>query len=183
MHHPIRGLARTAAAVAILGAAATGVVEPAGAVGGTVSIERPLTVYAVADNPTEGVIARVHEVVTGNGTTVVTLHLRGFGEAAVGRTFGAHAHTGPCGIVGGDAGPHYTHPDAAPTLEDREIWLDFTVNPGGTAHAKATRSWTFVSTATAPLGAQSVIVHAMPTDPFGVAGTRYACIDVPFAGA
>ena len=85
--------------------------------------------------------------------------------------------------MGATAVPHYTHPDPAPTLEDREIWLDFTVEPGGTAHAKATRPWTFVPTATAPLGAQSVIVHAMPTDPFGVAGTRYACIDVPGAGA
>src|SRR5438552_3757353 len=80
----------------------------------------PLTVYAVPDNPAAGVEAAVHETVTGNGTTIVTLHLSGFGPSAEGRTFGAHAHVNPCGSVGTDAGPHYTHPVAAPTLEERE---------------------------------------------------------------
>ncbi|HLF40908.1 MAG TPA: superoxide dismutase family protein [Acidimicrobiia bacterium] len=153
---------------------------PAGAEGTSVTVAGPLTAYDVAGNPAAGVTARVHEVVTGGRTTTVTLHLHGFAADQAGRTFGAHAHSGPCGTVGTSAGPHYTHPDAAPTLEEREIWLDFTVDAGGTAHAKATRDWTFEATETAPFGARSVVVHAMPTDPGGVAGARLACIEVPF---
>jgi len=169
------------AALALV-AAAMALTATAGASGAAVSAAGPLTVYAVPDNPAAGVEAAVHETVTGNGTTIVTLHLSGFGPAAEGRTFGAHAHVNPCGSVGTDAGPHYTHPVAAPTLEEREIWLDFTVNPGGEAHAKATRNWTIVPTQFAPYGARSVIIHALATSTAGVAGARLACIDVPFEG-
>ena len=180
MHPSIKRATRAAAAAAVVAAVAGG--TTLAWAGGTVSAARPVTVYEAPENPAAGVSARVHEVVTGNGRTTVTLHVWGFGEASVGRTFGAHAHTGPCGAVGTDAGPHYTHPASAPALEDREIWLDFTVKPGGTAHARATRTWTIVPTETQPLGARSVVIHALPTDAGGVAGARLACIDVPFAG-
>lgn len=148
----------------------------------TVSVAGPLTVYAVAGNPAAGVTAAVHEAVTGSGTTIVTLHLAGFAPSSSGQTFGAHAHTGPCGSDGADAGPHYTHPALLPSLEEKEIWLDFTVNPAGQAHAKAIRAWTIEPTTAAPSGARSVVIHAMPTAPAGTAGARLACIDVPFVG-
>jgi Cu-Zn family superoxide dismutase len=173
---------RTALVAALtLAAGVVTLTAPSGASGAAVSVAGPLTVYA-GPNAATGVSAAVHETVTGNGKTIVTLHLSGFGPAAEGQTFGAHAHVNPCGSAVGDAGPHYTHPAAAPTLEDRELWLDFTVNPGGEAHAKATRDWTIVPTTPAPYGARSVIIHALPTNPLGVAGTRLACIDVPFVG-
>jgi hypothetical protein len=129
-----------------------------------------------------GVTAAVHQVVTGSGATIVTLHLAGFGVDATGRTFGADAHVYGCGTTGTNPGPHYTHPGPSADLEHQEIWLDFTVDPGGTAQAKAVRNWTIVPTATAPQGARSVVVHAAPTTPAGVAAGRLACIDVPFVG-
>jgi len=169
--------------VLAIAAAVTALMPLAGASGAAVSVAGPLTVYSAGlDNPATGVSAAVHETVTGSGKTIVTLHLFGFGPGAEGRTFGAHAHVNPCGSVGTAAGPHYTHPASAPTLEEREIWLDFTVNPGGEAHAKATRDWTILPTQVAPYGARSVIIHALPTSPAGVAGARLACIDVPFVG-
>lgn len=144
----------------------------------------PVTAYAVAGgNPLEGVSARVHQTVTDSGQTIVTLHLKGFGAAAEGQTFGAHAHVNSCGATGAAAGPHYTHPDTALELEDREIWLDYTVDDGGNARALAKRDWTIVPTSAAPDGARSVIFHALPTNHHdGTAGTRLACITVPFSG-
>ena len=171
-----------AAATVALTAGLVATTSFAGASGRSVSVSGPVTAYAVADNPLTGVSASVHETVTDSGTTIVTLHLWGFGPEAEGRTFGAHAHINGCGTTGVDAGPHYTHPAPAADLEAREIWLDYTVNDGGNARAKATRDWTIVPTASAPAGARSVIFHALATNQDGVAGTRLACIDVPFVG-
>lgn len=126
-------------------------------------------------NPLAGATARVHAVRTGSGKTTVTLHITELNPELAGSTFGAHVHTGPCGTEGIHAGPHYAHPPASPdqSLEDREVWLDFTVNSGGRAHAEATRSFTIPAVA-----ARSVVLHASPTAPNGNAGPRLACIDV-----
>ena len=71
--------------------------------------------------------AQVHIVRTGTGGTNVTLHMMGV-DADPGRTFGAHIHQSPCGPFGTDAGGHYQHAGASCSLEDREVWLDFTIN-------------------------------------------------------
>ncbi len=124
-----------------------------------------------ASNPFASADADVHVVKTSNGTKV-TLQVHGV-AADAGKTFGAHVHQNPCGAVGTDAGPHYQQVGAAGSLEDREVWLDFGVNAAGNGHAKATRPW-LIDDSTP----RSVIIHALPTEPDGVAGARLACIDL-----
>lgn len=124
-------------------------------------------------NPFADASAVVQVVHSGNESTHVTLQVKG-AKAAAGGTFGAHVHVDPCGESGGDAGGHYQHADATGSLEDREVWLDFTVNRAGNAHAEAVRPW--------PLddgSPRSVIVHEAATNAdTGVAGARLACIDL-----
>lgn len=115
--------------------------------------------------------AAVHVVATGDGGSMITLHVRD-ADAVAGRTFGAHVHQFPCGTEGGAAGGHYQHA-ATGDLEGREVWLDFTVNPAGNGHAEARRPWTVDQSSP-----RSVIIHASPTAPDGTAGARLACIDL-----
>ena len=103
--------------------------------------------------------------------TFVWFGLAALDQAAVGQTYGAHVHTGPC--VAGDpdaAGPHLTAgPSPSP---ETEVWLDVAVQDG---------RWG-IATAAVPFmipvgGAGSIVVHAQPTDPAtGEAGDRLACI-------
>jgi len=123
-------------------------------------------------NPFAHATAEVQVVKTGEDSTHVTLHVRGI-DAPAGQTFGAHVHQQPCGATGAAAGPHYQHAGTTGTLEEREIWLDITVNAAGNAHAEATRPW--VLDESTP---RSVILHALPTAADGTAGTRLACIDL-----
>jgi Cu-Zn family superoxide dismutase len=127
------------------------------------------------DNPLAGVDLDIHGVQTPSGKTVISLVATGFASAFVGRTFGAHVHVNSCGLVGSAAGPHYQS-TALPGLpvEAREVWLDFTVKPGGTATAHAKRDWVFTTSA------RSVIVHASATAPSGAAGARLACTNATF---
>jgi hypothetical protein len=57
-------------------------------------------------DPTDGATASVLAVRVA-GRTVTILHLRGLDRSAAGRTFGAHAHVGPClpGDGPADRGP------------------------------------------------------------------------------
>jgi len=123
-------------------------------------------------NPFANATAEVHVVKTGEDSTHVTLHVRGI-DAPAGQTFGAHVHQQPCGATGTAAGPHYQHAGTTGTLEEREVWLDITVNASGNAHSEATRPW--VLDESTP---RSVILHALPTAADGTAGTRLACIDL-----
>ena len=116
--------------------------------------------------------ARVHVVKTGDGKTIVTLHITGV-KAPAGQKFGAHVHTSACGATGVLAGPHYLHSGATGSLEQREIWLDFTVNAAGNGHAVAIRPWSLDESVQ-----RSVILHLLPTAPDGSAGARLACIDL-----
>ena len=118
-----------------------------------------------------GATADVHVVTTGDGGSMITLHIHG-AQADAGRTFGAHVHQSPCGTDGGAAGGHYQHAPSG-DLEAREVWLDFTVNRAGNGHAEARRPW-----AVDQSSPRSVIIHAAPTAPDGTAGARLACIDL-----
>lgn len=122
---------------------------------------------------------------SGDGTTTVKLEVGGL---LPDRTYGAHAHTKPCGAVGKDAGPHFQYlPDPVQPSVDpmyanprNEIWLDLTTDATGAGTATSTVDWEF----TADRRAQAVIIHAMPTatEPgkAGTAGERPACITVKF---
>lgn len=136
----------------------------------------------------EGASARVHAVYNAAGDTFVTLHVQGMKP---GHTYGAHAHTGECGLGGVTAGPHFQQVPApagsSPTSSlyanpTNEIWLDVTTNSAGNGSTMAQVPWQF-SPERAP---KSVIIHADPTSAgtpaggAGVAGTRLACVDVGF---
>jgi superoxide dismutase, Cu-Zn family len=125
------------------------------------------------------------DAVSGSTGTSVTLTVRGL---LPGRSYGAHAHTEPCGVTGAAAGPHYqnTVDPVQPSVDpqyanpDNEIWLDLTTDGDGTGTAHAAASWDFG----AQRRAHSVIIHAMPTatdaGKAGTAGNRAACIGVDF---
>jgi Cu-Zn family superoxide dismutase len=53
------------------------------------------------------------------------------------------------------------------------VWLDFRVFGNGHAFALADVPFVIPSG-----GAMSIVIHAMPTDPMGVAGARLACLPV-----
>lgn len=160
----LAGLALAAPAVAGLGAHVAG----------------DLTVYTAL--APAGATAKVHSVETGDGRTLVTLHVRGLQPHT---EYGAHAHVYPCGMTGAAAGPHFQYrqgglTDPAFANPQNEIWLDLTTNAAGNGHAKAVVDWQF----TATRRAQSVIIHERHTSTgtgvAGTAGQRVACLSVPF---
>ena len=55
------------------------------------------------------------------------------------------------------------------------MWLDFTIGVDGSGRSKALVPFEIPDGA-----AQSIVIHALPTDPNGVAGARLACIGVGF---
>jgi Cu/Zn superoxide dismutase len=147
---------------------------PAGAATSFVQASGALSDLAPASaNATDGASARVYAVSDGSSTFFV-LFLTGLDPAAAGTTYGAHVHVGPCVAGNGAAaGPHYNI--GGPPSPDTEVWLDFTVRPGGLGFAFARVPFVI------PAGAaQSVVVHAEPTQPSGAAGARIACLPVPF---
>ncbi|MFH8405869.1 superoxide dismutase family protein [Streptomyces sp. NPDC018019] len=103
------------------------------------------------------------------------------------RTYGAHVHTGKCGVRPEDSGPHYQHrkdprtPSVDPAYANpkNEVWLDFTTDARGEGSASSRHAWHFRSGE-----ARSVVIHERrtATGP-GVAGTAgrvVACYTVPF---
>lgn len=168
-------LRRLAAPLALAGALALAPAASAAGPGGVVNTFGPLRDLSPTANPTDGASARFVAFPSASGTRAI-LVVNGL-SGAVGSTFGAHVHTGPCEAgQPATAGPHYntvnplTHGD-----RDHEIWLDFTVRPGGIGIADT--SVPFVIPAGA---ANSVVVHQLPTAPGGAAGARMACLPTPF---
>jgi Cu/Zn superoxide dismutase len=124
--------------------------------------------------PFDHASAKLTLVGHGSASNVVLL-VKGVDGSAVGRTFGAHLHTGPCVAGNGAlAGPHYNHSGVVPPVANdaTEIWLDFTVNDGGNAQSVSHVDWV------ADPGARSVVIHQNPTAPDGTAGPRLACLPV-----
>ncbi len=124
-------------------------------------------------NPTDGARAKFVAIAGPTGTHAV-LVVKGLDPAKVGTTLGAHVHTGSC-VAGAPAtaGPHYN--SGGPADAQHEIWLDFTILPGGIGVAQTTVPFTI-----APGAAKSVVIHAMATGPGGIAGPRLACLPVQF---
>lgn len=152
---------------------------PAGGLAGSVlRVRGALTdLQLTTANPTDGAAARVL-VLERDGYTGVMLLVGGLDLAAAGTTLGAHVHTGPCVENDGTAaGPHFNITGQPPTVvsPETEVWLDFTVGPDGSGRSKALVPFEI------PAGAaQSIVIHALPTDQNGVAGARLACIGLEF---
>ena len=169
MEQVLRGVVGLTAGAAALLAASAG----AGAGSGeTVIGTGPDFVYGASavDGATFTISARD----VGAEGTQLRLAVEGV-DAPAGTTFGAHVHVNPCGATGGAAGGHYVHADAdGSALQQREVWLDFTVDAHGDGRSVATRNWTIANRA-----GRSVTVHAVHTDhETGAAGARLACIDL-----
>ncbi|MCK2236581.1 MULTISPECIES: superoxide dismutase [unclassified Crossiella] len=146
----------------------------------------------------EGAKAVTHDpklVPVGAGVTVAATHVRRGGTLVLlgvrglvpGRTYGAHAHTKPCGAAPADSGPHYqsvldpVQPSVDPKYANasNEIWLDFTTNRHGVALSKTVVPWHF-----GERRAKSVVIHFEKTSTHqghaGTAGARLACVNVDF---
>jgi Cu-Zn family superoxide dismutase len=125
------------------------------------------------------------------GTTAVELEVDGL---LPNRGYAAHAHAAACGATGDAAGPHFQNqvdPAAGPgkpstdpayANPQNEIWLDLRTDGGGDGEATAEVPFAFGDRAPA-----SVVIHeaeATATEPgrAGSAGSRLACLTVPFAG-
>jgi len=151
---------------------------PAGAASLFVESRGELSDYAPsAYNATDGATADLWAVAAG-GTTTFFVFFSGLDPAAAGTTYGVHVHVGPCVAGNGAAaGPHYNTGGTPST--DTEVWLDFTVLPGGYGFAYTTVPFTIE-----PGDAQSMVVHALPTQDGGptpgAAGGRQACLPVEF---
>ncbi|MFH8343613.1 superoxide dismutase family protein [Streptomyces sp. NPDC018045] len=103
------------------------------------------------------------------------------------RAYGAHVHTGKCGVSPDSSGPHYQHrkdprtPSVDPAYANpkNEVWLDFTTDGRGEGSAESRHAWRFRSGE-----ARSVAIHERRTATgAGVAGTAgrvVACYSVPF---
>lgn len=161
--------------------AAVSLAAPALLLGPLVHHHGPLTdLQPAASTSTDGARGSVSAVASGSGTLVV-LRVTGLDRDAAGQTFAAHVHVGRC--VTGDAsavGPHYNHDvvtghDPVRVSPDTEVWLDFTVRPGGTAYAVARVPFTIE-----PGDASSVAMHPVHTGHMGAAGGPVACLPVHF---
>ncbi|MFE4537460.1 superoxide dismutase family protein [Streptomyces scopuliridis] len=120
----------------------------------------------------------------GGGATSVELSVSGL---LPDRVYGAHVHTKPCGRAPEDAGPHYQHskdphqPSTDPAYANaaNEVWLDVTTDVRGHAVAESKHDWRFRRGE-----ARSVVIHDHGTTTHpgeaGTAGTRLACLTVPF---
>jgi Cu/Zn superoxide dismutase len=132
-----------------------------------------------SSNPTDAAQATLIAVPAGD-STLFFLFVRGLDPSAAGSTFGAHIHVGPCVPGNGAAaGPHYNTTGGAVITPETEVWLDFTVLPGGFGFATTT-----VPFVIEPGTAQSLVVHQLPTQADGgnpgFAGARIACLPVDF---
>ena len=150
---------------------------PASAAPSFVSAAAPMTDLSPAVHATDGAYGRVYSVAPGDGKTYVYFVLTGLNPSFVGKTYGAHVHVGPCVPYNGPAAlGHYNSGTGGNPSPLNEVWLDFTVLPGGVGYATAV-----VPFEIAPGTARSVVVHADPTQPgTGIAGGRVACLPVQF---
>jgi hypothetical protein len=126
------------------------------------------------------------------GRTFFRLQVRGVvDDEAIGKSYGAHLHQGPCGLDTAGlptVGLHYNTSKFDPVKKvfesitpETEVWLDFKVDAFG--NARSTARVDFVPTAGEE--ARSITLHATPTvtahhatstAAVGSAGAKLACL-------
>jgi hypothetical protein len=87
--------------------------------------------------------------------------------------YGSHLHVGPCMEADkGPVGAHYNISTDVPPLvnDETEVWLDFKANSDG--NAGPTSDVRFVPDE----GERSIVIHESPTDKYGKAGAKLACL-------
>ena len=165
-----------AGALVVTATASTAAADPAGIRFAPVVVAfGPTFVY---DQQVAGAKTVVLALSTRAGRTTVAFMVVGLPKSTWGKSLGAHAHVNSCAADPAAAGGHYANPAAAPDtpLHSKEIWLDVTVRPGGSALSVTTVDWLI-----RPGDANSVVLHAMPTNhDTGAAGARMLCTTVAF---
>ena len=178
-------VAATAGALAFAAAPAAGVTAPVRATAATsVGGSSGAFTYDATQLPV-GARLSVTAVYPGNGTSIVTLHVKG---AVADRDYGAHAHVAACTDRPLDAGGHFQFtpfPDGSSASDpayanpSNEVWLDLRTDDDGNGHAKAVVPWQ-----PGDRRPMSVVVHAMHTatapGSAGTAGARLGCLSVGF---
>jgi Cu-Zn family superoxide dismutase len=128
---------------------------------------------AVTSNPLASAVVTVRSGDLGDGNQQITLDVSGI-DAPAGTRLGAHVHEDECGDTASASGNHFANPDGGVPLEQREVWLDFTVTANGAGHSVATRDW-----AVSEFSNRSVVIHVVHTDrETGLASARLACTDI-----
>lgn len=123
-------------------------------------------------NPTDGASAKFRAVPDGAGGSRAVLIVTGL-QGSTGTTLGAHVHIGPC-VAGSPAAALGHYNTGGPASPTSEVWLDFTIRPGGVGVSQASVPFTVVS------ATRSVVIHELATSPTGGAGGRMACLPVQF---
>jgi superoxide dismutase, Cu-Zn family len=145
---------------------------PAVAVAGRTTVDHGHGATVAHDSAYAGVRTQVHAW-SKDGETRFRLMATGLPPN---RSFGAHVHTGRCGLDPAASGGHYQHPGTTGPLSEREVWLDISSDADGRAVSETTRPWTIDAG-----DAGSVVIHAATTNPStGAAGARLLCTDVAF---
>lgn len=146
--------------------------------------EQPTAISYDPQNAPVGAHLAVTSVARSTPQTTVTLVARGL---LPDREYGAHVHENPCGPDGDDAGSHYQNiqdpvsPSTDPAYANsaNEFWLDFHTDPLGNGYATTTVDFDFTDRVPG-----SVVLHERHTSighgQAGTAGSRLACITVPF---
>lgn len=151
-------------------------ITPAHSSPSVVTAVGPLSDLSTGANATDGARAQVYAVAPGNGNTYVYLILTGLDPAGAGTTYGAHVHIGPAWPATAPWPSGTTTRNRRPSEPQNEVWLDFTVRPGGVGVSQAT-----VPFEIAPSTAGSVVIHANATQVgTGIAGGRIVCLPVAF---
>jgi Cu/Zn superoxide dismutase len=151
--------------------------SPAQAAPPVITAAGPLSDLSPAANATDGAKGQLYAVAPGNQRSYFVFVLTGLDPSAAGTTYGAHVHVGPC-VAGNGAAAlgHYNTGTGGSPSPQNEVWLDFTVLPGGIGVSRA-----IVPFEISPGKARSVVIHANPTEPgTGIAGGRIACLPVQF---
>lgn len=126
----------------------------------------------LAANPTDGASARFKVVPDGLGGSRAVLIVTGL-KGSTGTTLGAHVHVGKC-VAGNGAAASVHYNTGGPASPTTEVWLDFTIRPGGVGVSQASVPFTVTS------ATRSVVIHELATSPTGTAGGRMACLPVQF---
>lgn len=156
---------KTLIASALLAGALLGGTAAAGAEDAGRADRGELVPFADGPDTLEG---HAQMVRTGNGSTIVSVHVRGLEPGA---TYGAHVHNQPCAL--GQGGGHYLHDGptgGGSANEPNGIWPGpFTANAAGVGRGRV------MVPVRAGDDAVSVVVHAP-------GGTKIACADLSDAG-
>lgn len=117
-----------------------------------------LSAFATSSDP--GIHGRALMIRTGDGKTIVTVHVAGL---AAWTAYGAHVHKQACADNFADG--HYQHLAGGSATPPNEIWPEFTTNAAGIGNGKATVGYV------ARPEAMAVVIHAP-------GGAKIACADL-----